>query len=404
MRLIATTLAALLIPALAQASAPPQCPMVLDFDTDSSGNAIAAGQDLWLGYDGWGIDLTTWNSMDMTSAGMGIAFDSSNPPGLDYDLGTPNASFGGPGIGQGGEAGSPGENANALGNLLISADNFVDANGDGLIDVPDSDASGAWFEFNFDAPTCVFGVTLVDIDANEGASDILHYGPSGDTLLHASPAALGNNSVDTLTYEVCGVSWMLVDIYGSGGIDGLQVCVGGTPEVCDGQDNDGDGQIDVEVSWTSDLDGMLGNEPPNADGDVQELLGGMSAGDHVVTFEVEDPALGRCWDAVFVSVSNRPEVTISAPLNGAIFEDDDPILLAGTATDAEDGSQGLTVDWSSETDGDLGTATTDGDGYSEVIYTGLSIGEHTLRMQVTDLDGVGGSAEVGITIIAAAER
>lgn len=158
---------------------------------------------------------------------------------------------------------------------------------------------------------------------------------------------------------------------------------------------------DLAVTWTSDLDGVLGDDPPTADGEVQELIGGMSAGDHVVTLAVEDPALGRCWDAVFVSVSNRPEVTISAPLGGAIFEDDDPILLAGVATDPEDGNEYLSVDWSSEADGALGSTTTDPEGYAEVIATGLSVGDHVLRMQVTDLDGVGGSAEVSITIIPA---
>ncbi len=243
---------ALLAPASALATAPSSCPMVLDFDTDANGNAIAAGQDLWLAYGAWGIDLTTWNSIDMSSVGMGIAFDSSNPTGGDDDLGTPNEDFGGPGVGVGGSSGAPGENSLSLGNLLISSENFVDANGDGLIDVPDDDAGGAWFEFNFDQPTCVFGVQLVDIEASEGPSDIIHYGPSGDTLMHVQPGGLGNNSVDTFSYEVCGVSWMLVDIYGSGGVNDLSVCVGGTPEVCDGLDNDGDGEVDEDFDGDGD--------------------------------------------------------------------------------------------------------------------------------------------------------
>lgn len=58
-------------------------------------------------------------------------FDSAHPTGGDFDLGTPNQDFGGPGIGVGGEAGSPFQNDLAKGNILVVGENLFDSNGDG---------------------------------------------------------------------------------------------------------------------------------------------------------------------------------------------------------------------------------------------------------------------------------
>jgi hypothetical protein len=101
----------------AAASASDTCPQTLDFDTDAYGDPIVAGQDLSEVYEAWGVTLVTYNTMAMDVPGLGIAFDSSDPPDHDIDLGTPNEAYGGPGVGEGGES-----NTVALGNLLISAE------------------------------------------------------------------------------------------------------------------------------------------------------------------------------------------------------------------------------------------------------------------------------------------
>ncbi len=125
-----------------------------------------------------------------------ILFDSSAPTGADFDLGTPNVSCGGPGIGSGGAAGSPGENCTALGNLLIIAENIVDAApADGIVDDPDDEALGGTLSFDFPDAVLPSEIIIVDIDG-ESADVSLYSGPS---LVATIPALdLGNNSVQRI--------------------------------------------------------------------------------------------------------------------------------------------------------------------------------------------------------------
>ena len=306
--------AALCIPALAFGqAAPAQCPMVFDYETDAAGNAIVAGQDLSSAYSAWGADLIVWNTQNMSSQGLGIAFDSSNPTGGDWDLGTPNQAYGGPGQGSGGAS-----NSFPLGNLLISAENFVDANGDGLIDTPDDDANGAWFEYFFDAPTCIFSITNIDSGDGEAAPDLVAYNAAGQQIEWINIPGVGNNGVVTSTFEVCGVDHIMYDIYGSGAMDDLVLCVGGTEEVCDGLDNDGDGEVD---------EGFDAVQPAQAD----QYYGG-SAG-HAVWL----PGIGTDFvfdpDGVFAEDAS----TGTATINGIIRRLSNPsaqFAISGTFTGA----------------------------------------------------------------------
>ena len=91
---------------------------VIDFEQYETGEILTyvAGSE---GYSGIAVSATHPACPTRNAA---IIFDSSCPGGCtggDDDLGTPNASFGGPGTGTGGAAGSGYENDTALGNLLV---------------------------------------------------------------------------------------------------------------------------------------------------------------------------------------------------------------------------------------------------------------------------------------------
>ena len=103
----------------------------------------------------------------------------------------------------------------------------------------------------FDEASCVNGLDLIDIDTGEQAVDILLYDFSGNVIEWLVVPGAGGNSVQHVDVDTCGVWMMMVDIYGSGAIDNVDICPGGGDEVCDGVDNDGDGEIDEGTSNTT---------------------------------------------------------------------------------------------------------------------------------------------------------
>ncbi len=173
----------------------PAFPTVETFDGVPAGT-IVAGEDL--GGEAASGDIFPMMTLSVINNGGGphclIIFDSSNPTGCDFDLGTPNQSFGGPGIGRGGAPGSRGENRTAYGHLLIVAEDIIDAQpADGLVDDPDDEAGGGVVQIDFVGPMIVHGIVLVDIDRCEWATidcylEDAHVGV-------AAAEALGNNSV-----------------------------------------------------------------------------------------------------------------------------------------------------------------------------------------------------------------
>jgi len=192
-------------------------PQILEFDVDSDLNPILAGQDLSFAYANDGIFIEVIRPDG--SPGLPIAFDSSNPTGGDFDLGTPNEIYGGPGVGAGGSS-----NDIPLGNLLISAERFGDADGDGLIDVPDDDANGAQFHFFFDTPTKILSLSLVDI---ENSPVVLTFFDSVGSVVDVrtvSPQLSGDNSVITGSEFAGDIAKIIVELNGEGAIDNLVFC------------------------------------------------------------------------------------------------------------------------------------------------------------------------------------
>jgi len=160
------------------------------------------------------------------SVNAAVIFNSANPSGGDFDLGTPNEDFGGPGIGDGGEAGSPFVNMNALSKLIIVGENLSDGNGDGRVDIPDdADVDGAILEFDFSAigPVVVTRITQVDTETDREAPEVDFYNASNDLVSAVTLQQPGNNGVAVNSIMgAVDVTRMVIQLHGSGAID--EIC------------------------------------------------------------------------------------------------------------------------------------------------------------------------------------
>lgn len=194
---------------------------VLDFDKAADSSTIQGGQDLANVYNEAGVQISVWDHR-MRNQGTAIAFDSSAPTVTDFDLGTPNEAFGGPGIGAGLNNDQPRQN------LLIKAENTLDLDGDGLIDLPDDDARGGVFVFDFNTPRCMTDISFIDIEQREGPVILRGYDASATRLFEHRANGLGNNSFQHHSFgptgNTCGITSLHVHLPSSGAIESLRVC------------------------------------------------------------------------------------------------------------------------------------------------------------------------------------
>ena len=168
-----------------------------------------------------------------------VIFNSSAPPGIDFDLGTPNEDFGGPGIGIGGELGATFANNLAQGNLLIinEAAQFVDRDGNNLInnldspvnltDDADNDDSPIIFDFTALGSVTVHSMTIIDVEAdqNEAPATVEFFDGANVSLGLFNLPSTGDNGVayDVPLGPTAGVVKMVVTLNGSGAIDDIVI-------------------------------------------------------------------------------------------------------------------------------------------------------------------------------------
>src|SRR5439155_1350695 len=120
----------------------------------------------------------------------------------------------------------------------------------------------------------------------------------------------------------------------------------------------------------------------------------LSAGTHLITASATDRGglTGRAQRTVIVRPPNvAPAVSIAAPTSGTSLITGKPVLLAATATDAEDGDLTTAVRWASSRDGALGTG-------GALVLASLSVGSHTITASATDRDGGITTATVTINV------
>jgi chitinase len=94
-----------------------------------------------------------------------------------------------------------------------------------------------------------------------------------------------------------------------------------------------------------------------------------------------------------VPAANRvPVVSITAPVNNALFAPGVNVTFSGTAIDAEDGVlSGSALVWTSSRDGQIGTG-------ASISTRALSVGVHTITLTAKDSQNAIGSATSTVTI------
>ena len=90
---------------------------------------------------------------------------------------------------------------------------------------------------------------------------------------------------------------------------------------------------------------------------------------------------------MFITVgppNSAPLCEIMGPEDGAAGSEGEVVAFEGTASDVDVASDWLTVVWTSDKDGEIGTSTPTSDGEISFSYASLSVNTHTITMKVTD--------------------
>lgn len=189
---------------------------VIDFESHQAGDIVSEVYSA----NGAGPVYVSGVNPQYPDSNAAMIFDSSNPTGNDWDLGTPNEDFGGPGIGTGGDSGSPYENSVPLGNVLIITEDFDSTDPD------DADLKGASFTFDFSelGSVSIYSMYIMDVETSETYASVLFYDEAGTKIgdEYVLPKT-GNNGVYLYEFGagVEGVVIMEVLMNGSGVVDNI---------------------------------------------------------------------------------------------------------------------------------------------------------------------------------------
>ena len=162
-----------------------------------------------------------------------------------------------------------------------------------------------------------------------------------------------------------------------------------------------DSAEDLIVTWTSNVDGELALDSSiNSDGEISDYTY-LTEGNHAIELRVEDSSGKFSTEEVVVRVggeNNLPVCSITNPLDGDAFVAGDLIVFRGDASDADIPATDLSIEWLSDKDGLLGTATASSNGQVTFSTDVLSTNGHTISMNVQDEIGALCSAQIFMTV------
>ena len=172
-----------------------------------------------------------------------------------------------------------------------------------------------------------------------------------------------------------------------------------------------DDSDELSVSWSSQLDGFLGDDPPSQSGEVYLGISELTAGEHVVTLTVLDTQGDSAQTSVNFSVGevdddsdtdpvgSPPTVLLAGPVSGDVYELGESVQFVGKATDVEQDANTLSASLVSSRDGLLWEGYPDEEGWIDWSSEGLTAGEHVVTLHVVDDEGLEGEDQTSIEVI-----
>lgn len=169
--------------------------------------------------------------------------------------------------------------------------------------------------------------------------------------------------------------------------------------------DDQDLPTDIAITWSSDVDGQLGSDPPDASGDVFLAVASLSPGPHAITLEGKDTQGETARTSVSIEVgfvednTGAPTAILVGPADGTSYLVGETVTFVGTATDAEQAWDGLQASLVSDADGTIWEGHPASDGTVDVSTDALSAGDHGVTLRVQDDDGNVATDDVNVVIV-----
>ena len=159
------------------------------------------------------------------------------------------------------------------------------------------------------------------------------------------------------------------------------------------------------VSWSSNLDGVLGSGTADSNGEVYLAVTGLSGGDHAITLTAVDSDGESANASVQITVgygsSNEgaPTVIITGPSDGTEVLYGEDVTFVGVMTDDEQPWDTLDARLVSDIEGFLWEGAPESGGVVSATVSGLAVGTHTISLVGEDAEGHTGSADVTVTVL-----
>lgn len=162
-----------------------------------------------------------------------------------------------------------------------------------------------------------------------------------------------------------------------------------------------DGVDELVVTLVDEAGTDLGLAPSVAPDGTVEAYGRLAEGEHWIRLRAVDTdgKEGVASAVIVVGPANSaPSCWFTAPADGSAGSEGSEVRFEGLVSDADVAADSLSVTWSSNLDGTLGTSLADSDGTVRFAWNDLSLGTHLVTLAVADEIGATCTTSVYYTV------